>query len=107
MSNVPLEKAREIGIKLLDKAESLVYSPHLGQYEEYLAHLGKDTEGWWKAISRSFIGSNQIKYISRIFLIQDKIQENERINALVELCVQIFKKNQKTKAPISRCLLLL
>lgn len=38
---VPLEKVREIVNRLLDKADSLADNPHIGQYEEYLGHLGR------------------------------------------------------------------
>lgn len=41
VQKVPLDKAREIGNHLLDKAENLADNPYLGQYEEYLQHLGK------------------------------------------------------------------
>lgn len=54
--NVPLEKAREIGDQLLEKAGSLADNPHIGQYEEYLEHLGKGhrrlVEGNFKIIYR-------------------------------------------------------
>ncbi|MEX0882089.1 MAG: type II toxin-antitoxin system RelE/ParE family toxin [Cyclobacteriaceae bacterium] len=41
VQKVPLEKAREIGNRLLDKVGSLAENPHIGQNEEYLEHLGK------------------------------------------------------------------
>jgi plasmid stabilization system protein ParE len=41
VQKVPLDKAREIGNQLLDKADSLANNPYLGQYEEYLQHVGK------------------------------------------------------------------
>lgn len=39
MQGVPLAKVLEIRNQLLDKADSLITNPHVGQYEEYLQHL--------------------------------------------------------------------
>jgi len=54
--NVPLEKVLEIRNQLLDKADSLITNPQMGQYEEYLAYLGKGhrrlVEGNFKIIYR-------------------------------------------------------
>lgn len=56
IQGVPLEKVLEIRNQLLDKADTLVTNPHLGQYEEYLDHLEKDhrrlIEGNFKIIYR-------------------------------------------------------
>lgn len=54
--NVPLNKVLEIRNLLLDRAVSLAENPYLGQYEEYLEHLGKGhrrlVEGYCKIIYR-------------------------------------------------------
>lgn len=56
VQGLPLDKVREIGSKLLDRADSLANSPNIGQYEEYLKHLGKGhrrlVEGVFKIIYR-------------------------------------------------------
>ncbi|WP_369413895.1 type II toxin-antitoxin system RelE/ParE family toxin [Belliella alkalica] len=53
---IPLGKAQEIGVELLDKADSLIDNPEKGQFEEYLEHLGKGhrrlVEGDFKIIYR-------------------------------------------------------
>ncbi len=53
---VPLEKAREMAIRLLDKADGLADNPYVGQYEECLEHLKKGhrrlVEGNFKIIYR-------------------------------------------------------
>ncbi|MEX2512507.1 MAG: type II toxin-antitoxin system RelE/ParE family toxin [Cyclobacteriaceae bacterium] len=68
VQKVPLEKAREIGNRLLDKADSLADNPHIGQFEEYLEHLGKEhrrlVEGNFKIIYR-IVGENV--YITDFF----------------------------------------
>ena len=73
--NVPLEKVVKIRNLLLDRAGSLAVNPYVGQYEEYLEHLEKDIEGWWRVILRSFTGSRRRAYTSRIFLIQGKARK--------------------------------
>ena len=56
IQKVPLEKVIEIRAQLLDKADSLVKNPRLGQQEEYLEHLEKGhrrlIEGNFKIIYR-------------------------------------------------------
>jgi plasmid stabilization system protein ParE len=53
---LPLEKVLGIRNQLLDKADSLITDPHIGQYEEYLEHLEKGhrrlVEGNFKIIYR-------------------------------------------------------
>jgi len=53
---LPMEKVLEIKGQLLDKAESLLTDPHLGQFEEYLEHLEKGhrrlVEGNFKIVYR-------------------------------------------------------
>jgi plasmid stabilization system protein ParE len=68
VQKVPLEKASEIRNRLLDKAESLANNPFIGQYEEYLEHLGKGhrrlVEGNFKILYR--IEGGQV-YITDFF----------------------------------------
>jgi len=41
VQGVPFDKVLEIRDHLLDKADSLITNPHIGQYEAYLEHLEK------------------------------------------------------------------
>jgi plasmid stabilization system protein ParE len=41
IQKIPMEKVIEIRAQLLDKVDSLIKNPHLGQPEEYLEHLEK------------------------------------------------------------------
>lgn len=56
VQGVPLTKVVQIRKILLDKVDSLISNPDLGQYEEYLAHLDKGhrrlVEGNFKIIYR-------------------------------------------------------
>ena len=56
VQGVPLEKVLEIRDQLLDKADSLITNPYIGQYEAYLEHLEKGhrrlIEGNFKIIYR-------------------------------------------------------
>ncbi|WP_114751127.1 type II toxin-antitoxin system RelE/ParE family toxin [Pleomorphovibrio marinus] len=56
VQKVPLEKVVKIRNQLLDRADGLITNPHIGQYEEYLMHLGKGhrrvVEGYFKIIYR-------------------------------------------------------
>lgn len=56
VQGVPVEKVLEIRNQLLDKVDSLVTNPQIGQYEEYLEHLEKGhrrlIEGNFKIIYR-------------------------------------------------------
>lgn len=65
---IPLIKVLKIRSKLLDKADNLSTDPHVGQYEEYLEHLGKGhrrlIEGNFKIIYR--IKDGQV-YITDFF----------------------------------------
>jgi plasmid stabilization system protein ParE len=56
VQKVPLGKVLEIRNQLLDRADSLITNPYIGQYEEYLEHLEKGhrrvIEGDFKIIYR-------------------------------------------------------
>ena len=65
---LPFKNVSQIISHLLDKSESLVSHPHLGQKEEYLEHLGKEhrrlVEGNFKILYRI---ENQQIYITDFF----------------------------------------
>lgn len=77
VQEVPLEKVVEIRTQLLDRADGLITNPHMGQYEEYLMHLGKGhrrlVEGYFKII---YLIGDGLVYITDFF---DTRQSSEKM----------------------------